>query len=280
MFASAEELIEHSGSMASLPEVFYKVNEAVEDPEGSFAEMAHIIGQDSALSARLLKIVNSPFYGFDQKIETITHGITIIGMAQLRDLVLATVVLNKFRGLSSQEMDMKGFWIHNIACGLMARIMATFCHEKGVERYYVLGLIHDIGRLIMFLAIPEQMNQAIQKAKLGERLLHEVEKEMFGFDHSQVGCLLIQSWKLPDLFQSAVQHCHDSMFDADLPVETAILHISDVVVHGLEFGTTGEHFVPPLNPMAWDKIELSSSMIPLMIKQLDREMEEALKIFN
>ncbi len=280
MFASAEELIEHSGPMASLPEVFYRVNEAVEDPECSFAEIAHIIGQDSALSARLLKVVNSPFYGFDQKIETIIHAITIIGMAQLRDLVLATVFLNKFRGLSSQEMDMKEFWLHNIACGLMARVMATFCHEKGVERYYVLGLIHDIGRLLMFLVIPEQMNQALQQAKLEERLLHEVEKEMFGFDHSQVGCLLIQSWKLPDLFQSAVQHCHDSMFDADLPVETAILHISDIVVHALEFGTTGEHFVPPLNPMAWNRIELPSSMIPLMIKQLDREMEEALKIFN
>ncbi len=280
MFASAEELIEHSGPMASLPEVFYRVNEAVEDPECSFGEIAHIIGQDSALSARLLKIVNSPFYGFDQKIETITHAITIIGMAQLRDLVLATVFLNKFRGLSSQEMDMKEFWLHNIACGLMARVMATFCHEKGVERYYVLGLIHDIGRLLMFLVIPEQMNQALQQAKLEERLLHEVEKEMFGFDHSQVGCLLIQSWKLPDLFQSAVQHCHDSVFDADLPVEIAILHISDIVVHALELGTTGEHFVPPLNPMAWNRIELSSSMIPLMIKQLDREMEEALKIFN
>ena len=72
----------------------------------------------------------------------------------------------------------------------------------------------------------------------------------------------------------------DQILEADLPMETAILHISDIVVHALEFGTTGEHFVPPLNLMAWNKIELSSSMIPLMIKQLDREMEEALKIFN
>ncbi len=280
MFASPEELVEHSGPMASLPEVFYRINEAVEDPESSFTEIAHIISQDTALSARLLKIVNSPFYGYDQKIETITHAITIIGMAQLRDMVLATMVINKFRGLSCKAMDMKAFWLHNIACGLMARIMATFCHERGVERYYVLGLIHDIGRLIMFLATPEQMNEALQKAKLEERLLHDVEKEIFGFGHSDVGRLLIQSWQLPVLFQEAVQHCHDSMFDIDLSTETAILHAADIFVHALELGSSGEYFVPPLNPLAWDKIDLSSSMIPLMIRQLDREMEDALEIFS
>ncbi len=227
-----------------------------------------------------MKIVNSPFYGYDTKIETITHAITIIGMAQLRDLILATMVVDKFRGLTSKDLDMKSFWLHNIACGLMARIMATFCHERGVERYYVLGLIHDIGRLVMFLSIPEKMGEALQKAHLEEKLLHDVEKEILGYDHSDVGRLLIQSWKLPDLFQSAVQHSHDSTFDFELPMETAILHISDVFVHALQLGTTGENFVPPLNPKAWDKSELSSSMIPLMVKQLDRDLEDALVIFN
>ncbi len=132
----------------------------------------------------------------------------------------------------------------------------------------------------MFLSIPEKMNQALQKAQLEEKLLHAVEKEMFGYDHSDVGRLLIKSWELPDLFQLAVQHSHDSMFNFEIPMETAILHVSDVFVQALELGSTGEIFVPPLNPMAWDKIELSSSMIPLMIKQLDREMEDAMIIFN
>lgn len=280
MFSSPEELIEQCGPMASLPQAFYRINEAVENPECSFAEIARIIGKDSSLSARLLKIVNSPFYGYDTKIETITHAITIIGMAQLRDLVLATMVVDKFRGLSAKDLDMKAFWLHNIACGLMARIMATFCHERSVERYYVLGLIHDIGRLVMFLSIPEKMSEALQQAQLEEKLLHSVEKEMFGYDHSDVGRVLIESWKLPDLFQLAVQHCHDSIIDIELPIETAILHISDIFIHGLQLGSTGERFVPPLNPMAWDKIELSSSMIPLMIKQLDRELEDALVNFK
>ncbi|MDH5763128.1 MAG: HDOD domain-containing protein [Nitrospinota bacterium] len=280
MFETAEELIEHSGQVASLPEVFYRVNEAIEDPECSFSEIAHIIGQDSALSARLLKIVNSPFYGFDTRVETITHAITIIGMVQLRDLILATLVVDKFKGLSTSVMDMKSFWLHNIACGLMARILATFCHEKGLEKYYVLGLIHDIGRLIMFLSIPEQMNRALEIARAGDELLSVVEKEMFGFDHSRVGYLLIQSWKLPELFQVAVQHSHDSAMDGNLSSETAILHVSDVFVHALQFGSSGEVFIPPLNPLAWNKLNLSSSMIPLLVKQLDREIKDAVINFS
>lgn len=280
MFGSAKELLEKSGPIASLPEVFYRINEAVEDPECSFAGIAHIISQDSALSARLLKIVNSPFYGYDTNIDTITHAITIIGMVQLRDLVLATLVVEKFRGFSEESMDMKTFWTHNIACGLMARILATFCHERGVERYYVLGLIHDIGRLVMFLSIPGEMKDAIQKAKLEERILHEVEKEMFGFDHSEVGYLLIKTWALPELFQTAVRDCHDSTKVSDLSIETAILHISDVFVHSLGMGCSGENYVPPLSLIAWEKVELSASMIPLMVEQLDREMEKALEIFG
>jgi HD-like signal output (HDOD) protein len=280
MFETAEELIEHSGPIASLPEVFYRVNEAIEDPECSFTEIAHIIGQDSALSARLLKIVNSPFYGFDTRVETITHAITIIGMIQLRDLILATLVVDKFKGLSSSLMDMKSFWLHNIACGLMARILATFCHEKGLEKYYVLGLIHDIGRLIMFLSIPEQMSRALEIARAGDELLCNVEKEMFGFDHSSVGCLLIESWKLPELFQVAVQHSHNTAIDGNLSAETAILHVSDVFVHALQLGSSGEIFIPPLNPLAWNKLNLSSSMIPLLVKQLDREIKDAVINFS
>ena len=279
MFASAKELIEKSGPIASLPEVFYRVNEAVDDPECSFSSIAHIIAKDSALSARLLKIVNSPFYGFDTRIETVTHAITIIGMAQLRDLILATLVVDKFRGLAEKSMNMKSFWTHNIACGLMARIIATFCHERAVERFYVMGLIHDIGRLIMFLAIPEQMSEIIQTGKLERKLLHTVEKERLGFDHSEVGYLLIQAWRLPDIFQVAVLHCHDLNYDHTSNRETAIIHISDIVVHSLDLGCNGENYVPTLNPSAWEKVGLSASMIPLMIKQLDRELDGAMEIF-
>lgn len=280
MFANPSELIERAGPIASLPEVFYKVNEAVDNPESSFSEIASIISQDSALSARLLKIVNSPFYGYDAKIETITHAITIIGMVQLRDLVLATLIIEKFRGLPAGFMDMKAFWAHNIACGIMARIIATFCHEKGVERYYVLGLIHDIGRLLMYLTIPDKMKEVIKKAEQDGKLLNDVENELFGFDHSEVGYQLIKTWKLPDMFQSAVLHCHDSSNQDPLNIETAILHISDVFVHSLGIGSTGEYFVPALNFQAWEKTEISPSMIPLMVKQLDREVSQAMMIFN
>ncbi|NIR49772.1 MAG: HDOD domain-containing protein [candidate division Zixibacteria bacterium] len=279
MFANPEELLERSGPMASMPEVFFKITEAIENPECSFDEIAGILGKDTALSARLLKIVNSPFYGFERKIDTIPHAITIVGMAQLKDLVFATLILDKFNGLTQRILDMKSFWRHSIACGLMARILAVFCHEKNPERYYVLGLIHDIGKLLMFLTAPQNMDEAMQRAKLEEKLLHEVEREVFGFDHAGVGGYLIRSWKLPEMFHQAVERSHDSVFDFDVSMETAILHLSDVFVHALELGNTGEVYVPPLNPVAWDKVELSASMIPLMIKQLDLEFLQATRIF-
>ena len=116
MVTHPEDVVGMAGEMATLPVIFVRINEAVENPNSSFSEIAQIISGDSALSARLLKIVNSAFYGFSNKIETISHAITIIGTAQLRDLVLATAVIEKFQGLPSKNINMKSFWLHSISC--------------------------------------------------------------------------------------------------------------------------------------------------------------------
>jgi HD-like signal output (HDOD) protein len=126
MTIDLQNLVSQSPQISSLPTIFYQINEAVEDPECSFVEIGEIISSDPSLSARLLRIVNSSYFGFPNKIETITHAVTIVGMAQLRDLALATTVVNQFKGIPKNLINMENFWLHSVATGLTAKIIAIW----------------------------------------------------------------------------------------------------------------------------------------------------------
>ena len=127
------KLVEQSPQISSLPTIFYQINEAVEGPECSFVEIGEIISGDPSLSARLLRIVNSSFFGFPSKIETITHAVTIVGTAQLHDLALATTVVNQFKGVPKDLINMEKFWLHSVATGLAARIIAVYRREPNAD---------------------------------------------------------------------------------------------------------------------------------------------------
>jgi len=275
-----EDVVEMAGEMATLPIIFTRINEAVENPKSSFSEIGQIISGDSASSARLLKIVNSAYYGFSNKVETITHAITIIGTAQLRDLVLATAVIERFQGVPSKTIDMKSFWLHSISCGLAARILATYRHDRNPERFYVLGVLHDIGRLLMFLNIPDQMRKVIKMAEQEKISLYEAEKKIIGFSHAEMGGFLMEAWNLPGTFQTAINFSHDpSSTTPEYVTETSILHVADLISHCMEHGSSGDRFVPPLDEEAWEKIGLRPSILASVVYQLDRHLDEAIHMF-
>ncbi|MFQ5481498.1 MAG: HDOD domain-containing protein [Nitrospinaceae bacterium] len=269
-----ETLLERANEVATLPAIYMEVNSAVEDPESSFAEIGRLIAKDPSLSGRLLKIVNSPFYGFANKVETIPHAIAVIGTSQLRDLVLATTVMDKFQGISRKWLDMRSFWMHSIACGLSARIIAIFGKQSNSERFYTLGMLHDLGRLVMLIGFPDKMEEIIVRGKEGERRLLDLEQEIFGFHHAEVGYALLKQWRLSQSFQTAVLNSHEPSQDKSDSLDSAVLHLADVIVHAVEMGNSGDKFVPPLDSSAWQRLSLTPSMLPQIICQLDRQMEE------
>ncbi len=271
-------LIEQSPQISSLPTIFYRINEAVEDPECSFVEIGEIISGDPSLAARLLRIVNSSFFGFPSKIETITHAVTIVGMAQLNDLALATTVVNQFKGIPKDLIDMKKFWFHSVATGLAARIIAVYRREPNADRFYLMGMLHDLGRLVLFLNLSEQMQKAISLYEK-EGLLHVAENQTFGTDHAGVGGMLLEVWMLPEMLQEAVSFHHIPNQSSRYPVAAAIVHVADIIAHSMELGTCGERYVPPLNAKAWEILDLPPSLLPSIVEQVDRQTSEAVEMF-
>jgi len=265
-------------NVTSLPGVYLRLSEVVSDPRSSAADVGRIIAEDPGLTARLLKLVNSAMYGFPSRIETVSHAISIVGTAQLQDLALATSVVRLFASMPANVVSMESFWRHSVACGVAARALASRRREANVERYFVAGLLHDIGRPIMYLKVPDQSRAALEAALEARRPLFEAEQKVFGFDHAHVGHALLELWKLPPSLREAVLHHHYPARATRFPVEAAVVHIADLVVNGLELGSSGETLVPPLAARAWEALGLAPSMVADVVEEVERHYEAAVRI--
>lgn len=262
--------------VASLPTIFVKLDEAINSPRSTNKDLARIISEDTAMAARLLRIANSAMYNFPANIDTVSHAITVIGINQLRDLVLACSVIRMFDNLPKTLVSMESFWRHSIGCGIAARVLAGLRREANVERYFVTGLLHDIGRLIMFTELLNEYPVVFAERENSSELLFKVEQKLLDFDHAKLGGLLLQAWQLPERLAEAVA-CHHAPSKAKkFPIEAAVIHVADVIANALRLGSSGEKYVPPVNEQAWETTALPSTAIAAVVEQLEVQYNDAI----
>ncbi len=279
MSSSPQELIEGSVRLSSLPEIYFKINDVINDPESSFGDVADVISNDTSLSFRLLQIVNSSFYNFPSPIDTISHAISIVGTKQLRDLALATSVLTAFEGIPEDFVSMKSFWKHSVGCGIAAWIVALNCRESNPEWYYLAGILHDVGRLIIFENHPEKAEMIVEQSLSQNRLMFEVEREILGFDHGEVGAALLDSWNLPLNLQEITGSHHRPLNESKHARETAIVSLADMFSKSMVLGTSGDRLVPQLKPEIWGKVGMDVGSIALLWNQIETQFNETIDIF-
>lgn len=275
-----EWIVDRTRTVYSLPYFYERLNEAINHPRSSIDDVARIIIDDQGLTARILKLANSPMFGFFSKVDSISKAVTIIGTQQLRDLALAASVMGIFRGIPEELITMASFWKHSIACGIIARAIATWRRELNVERFFVAGILHDVGQLVMCTSIPETVREMLLESRQRETLHLAAEHGRLGFDHAAVGGALLQKWKIPANIAEPVA-CHHSPNGAEqFPLEAAIIHLADIICHAMEFGFSGERLVPPLAPAAWERLGLPPSMLATIIRQAEPQLEETFAILT
>ena len=173
-------------------------------------------------------------------------------------------------------VNMESFWRHSVGCGLTAKMLATYRREANVELFFTAGILHDLGRLIMFQKEPERALEAMMRAKEENKLLYIAEREIFGYDHAAVGRVLVQSWKLPPRVEEVVAFHHSPAAASRFPVETSIVHVADVVTHVMRLGNSGESCVPPLDRKGWDSLGLSLNVLTPIVDQVERQYNDSI----
>ena len=271
-------LIKSDLELMSLPDIYLRIEEVIKDPNSSARHVAAIISQDPNLSAKLLKIVNSAFYGFKQKIDTISRAVTIVGHNQINDLVLGTSVMALFREIPSSLMNMNLFWEHSVACGTCARWIAGARKFPNLESFFVAGLLHDLGKLIIFKNLPGPAKAVLRQVRHSDSFYYQTERDLIGFDHTQVGKALAEHWKLPAGLEQAIGG-HHPPWSLPLEAEAALIFIADNLANALGYGSSGERLVSPKLTYAVDLLSLPEGTWENLIPLINNQIKTTVRLF-
>jgi HD-like signal output (HDOD) protein len=252
-----------------------------------------IISPDISLTAKILKIANSPFYGLSREINSLQHALTILGFKEIRNLVLSTVVFDSFKNIKENaKFDINEFWKHSFVCGITANIIAAELKKAGNE-FFVAGLIHDIGKLVIYITLPTEFFKLIEATGPLELkyMTFQTEKEILGITHDEVGMSLLQKWNFPKELSAAVGfHHYPQKADKD-SLLTFVVHTADILAHVYEVSEKGEDgnslktgsFYPDIIKLAqtfgiqWNDSDLSR-LQQLLVENIERE-SDALSLF-
>lgn len=230
---SPRELVQGNVQLLSLPEVCLRIQQLADDPYADISEFAQLVAQDPALTTRLLKLVNSAYFGCSGRVDTISRAVNLVGIAELRNITLAMAALEVFGGFEHEHFDLLGYWRHSVYTALTARCLARRAGVLHAERLFTAGLLHDIGRLLIFNLLPESAARIRQRTDQGMDTC-EAERAELGFDHAEAGSALLELWRLPKELCVTVALHHAPETAPAARLETAAVHIANQIARQVE----------------------------------------------
>jgi HD-like signal output (HDOD) protein len=244
--------IEQDARLITLPEIYFRLKELLAEPDFAMAEVAILISRDPALATRVLRIINNPLNRRIRKIESVSHAVSLLGVRQIHDIVLAASVTEAFRHEFAAIISLKQFWRRSIYCASLLQILAEDAGVSKRDSLFVVGLLHDIGHLFMWLAFHEESQHLVVAAHKEQRPLFLLEREFFGFDYAEVGGHMLSKWGLPRSLWGPVRFHTEPDQVKPFSFESSLLHLSSNLVQAdLEQGEfdSGPFMV---NKSAWE----------------------------
>jgi len=239
--------------LPTLPAVIPRLLALMDDPKVGTREITEAISHDPALTAKILKVANSAYYGFSQEISSLDRAIALLGFNMVRSLALSVGVIKAMpRKKDSGFFSTEGLWIHNLAVGTAVKMMADrFGKGEEAEHLFVVGLLHDIGKLVLDQFFSDDFTRVLEQVNAEDGMqLHEMERKNIGLDHGEVGGILLERWKFPGIIRMpiALHHREDFPENIDLS-DFSMLKISDALVQQMALGKSGNGS-PPQVPEA------------------------------
>ena len=262
--------VENINSLPTIPSTLKQISKVIGDPVISLKEIGDFIGNDPALTTKILKMVNSAFYGFPGRISSTSHATVLLGLNVIKGLLVGVSVFE------AMQNTMLGLWEHSLGCALTSRLMAKRKGLKDYDDVYAAGLLHDIGKIILFLEFPKEYKETMNEAEFKEITIVEAERDHFVTNHADIGSWLAEKWLFPRNLIEVIKYHHKPHLSKNAPIETAIVHLADIFMRANGVGFAGDPFVPAVNPVAFETLKLSETDI----KEILEEMEDSLEVME
>lgn len=265
--------------LPGIPSTVFELNEVIANTSASADDIARVVSKSPSLTAILLQIVNSSVYAFPTKIDTISRAVTLIGTQEISGLALGISAISIFKDIPEDIIDMHLFSKHSLACAIISRVLCAYKNITQTEQLFVSGLLHDIGRLILYKYYPEQAKKILIRAESSKELLHQEEKKGIGCKHTDIGRDLLKKWRIPFSIENNVFYHHNPS-SANNQTHATIIHFADIIAHSLEIGTSGERFVPNFDHKAFDSLGLSPSCFDSVIRLATHQFDAIESFFK
>lgn len=252
-------------TLPTLPGIVSKLNSMAENDKSSIQEMARLVSSDQVLSARILRLANSPSYGF-YRVATISNAMILLGVDVVKSLVLSSSIFE------IMEKNVLGLWEHSLGAGVAANIIAKRLHLPECEEISTAALLHDIGKVIIRLNCEDQsscMSELIDEKGFST---YQAERETIGTDHAEVGGWLARSWFLPEKLIIPIAFHHDVEAASLHQTKTAVVHLADVLIKASGFGDSGDEFVPSVQAAAWSRLNMTEEMLSDVVSDLEEKL--------
>lgn len=265
--------------LPTLPTIFSAISDAMSDPMITNEEIAKIISGDQASTFKILQVANSAFYGFRNRIDTISQAIMVLGFNEVRNIVLALSVINLF----SKEKEMVNFnpvnfWAHSIGVGIMTRMVGKECGLTNLENYFISGILHDIGKLFFYIYAGKEYAEVLRTVDEKNCSLCSAETDVFGFDHAYIGAQVAERWHLSHNVINAIKYHQVGPIGEKYSNLIAAVHISNIFAQMMELGNPGDELIPVPNLKAWDVLNLQNDSFDRISKVLLSDFEQTVNL--
>jgi len=262
-----KKIIMDTRTLPTLPNVISKLNALSDNDKASVQEMARIVSSDQVLSARILRLANSPSYGF-YRVSTISNAMILLGVNVVKSLALSSSIF------AIMEKNSVGLWEHSLGVGVAANLLARKLGLPECEEIATAALLHDIGKVIVSLKCSEAAKEILGLTNERQIYTMEAEREVIGTDHAEIGGWLAKSWFLPDKLSEPIAFHHDVDKSLNHRIKTSVVHIADVLIKASDFGNSGDRYVPVIQKIAWDTLKLDEQIMTELVAEIEDKLIE------
>ena len=260
--------VEKVSNLPTLPGIVTRIAEMVDSPETTGRQLGREIAKDQVISAKVLKLVNSGFYGFSEPISTIQHAVTLLGFNTVKSLVLSSTVLDLMKD------SLPGLWEHSLACARTCSIIAGHIELDEQEEISTAGLLHDLGKVILRQTMEREFRRIANYVDRADMLFYQAEEKVLGVNHGEMGGWLLEKWALPPKLVEPIIDHHDFRPNRDYAENTAILHLADILCRAQAFGSGGDRKIPRLAPNVLETLKLTIDDVCEIMGRMHEELRD------
>jgi len=276
-------IIDKIEKIPTLPPVINQIIAVLNNPKSSADDVNRAILTDIALSAKVLKLVNSSYFGLSKKVSSITQAIVILGFNTIQSLALTASIMSLFSHNENPKMKRADFWDHSFAVALVSKLIAKHLKVplKDLETYFISGLFHDIGKVVLDQYLHEEFDAVLELASLEGQSIYEAEKHILGISHSDIGKYITEKWKLPDIIIESIRYHHTPQLSTTAQQIATVVYLSNFLCKAKRIGNSGDYNISNFQEQIVTKYNITPDFIKtLLMTIIDKEIEAAKSMFK